>query len=136
MLIQGNSLYAIIHTMGRAGNCHQPPFKTLLGILSSPVLVSILQFLQHLSCIKIISPSLSLMVLKTQHLQFSPVLFSSAVVCSFPRSGQLVGMQRSSSAHCVWSVQQPGHPPGQSRGKGVCQKRCPQQTEPSLGTAL
>lgn len=69
-------------------------------------------------------------------LQFTPVVFSSAVVRCFLRRRQLVGIQRSSSAHCVWSVQRPGHPPGQSRGKGVCQKRCPQQTEPSLGMAL
>lgn len=116
-------------------NCHKPPFKSSLGIRLSPVLL-VLQLLQCVSCIKIISPSLSSIVLKIQHLQFSPVLFSFAVVCSFLRSGQLVGIQRSSSAHCVWSVQQSGHPPGQSRGKGVCQKRCPQQTEPSLGTAL
>lgn len=67
-------------------------------------------------------------------------IYNTSLLYCFPLllcwSRQLVGIQCGSSAHCVWSVQRPGHPPGQSRGKGVCQKRCPQQTEPSLGTAL
>lgn len=139
MSIQGSSLHPIIHTVGKVGNCHQLnacELKLLLGIHLSPL--PVMQARQCLSRIQIISSSYSLIVFKISHLQqFAPVLFSTAVVRIASReAGSWLVFSAASLPHCVWSVQRPGHPPGQSRGKGVCQKHCPQQTEPSLGTAL
>eukprot|EP00064_Thunnus_orientalis_P013639 superscaffoldBa00002253_g13679 len=45
------------------------------------------------------------------------VLAERQVVQEIPEKlQQLVGIQHGSSAHCVCSMQRPGHPPGQSRG--------------------
>lgn len=67
--------------------------------------------------------------------QFCPALLFYWCV-AFWEAGNWLVFRASSLPQCVWSMQRPGHPPGQSRGKGVCQKHCPQQAEPSLGKAL
>lgn len=67
--------------------------------------------------------------------QFCPALLFYWCV-AFWEAGNWLVFRASSLPQCVWSMQRPGHPPGQSRGKGVCQKHCPQQAELSLGKAL